>query len=168
MATLLVKRLVVQHDEIGVHIWTVRGWIGIRTLERRAQFVVRRRRTSPIVWRKGKGAIGICWARNTPILANVQQLEERAPSETEFCALPREERFGLTWAEFTETRHYRAVLAVPLRVGPAGAPRLRGVISVDVLVDDNAGRLDTLLRTSEFVDILSVCEDVLNATAGEA
>jgi hypothetical protein len=153
-AALVVARTGLTYDVIGVHVWTIRGPFGFRHLERRAQFVLKRRRASPVTWRKGKGAMGICWKRNSAVVADVEELEGRCPAKAEFCALPRDGRWGLTWEEFRETRHYRAILSIPLRGGPQGAPRLRGVLSVDAQTDGHAQELRLL------------CEDVLGRGTG--
>jgi hypothetical protein len=165
-AALVVARTGLNYDVIGVHVWAIRGPFGFRHLERRAQFVLKRRRASPVTWRKGKGAMGICWKRNSAVVADVEELEGRCPTRAEFCALPRDGRWGLTWEEFRETRHYRAILSIPLRGGPQGAPRLRGVLSVDAQEDGHAQELRLLVSENRFTDILSLCEDVLGRATG--
>jgi len=161
VAGLVAKETTIPYDKVGVHVWTVRGLRGMRYLDRRAQFLPQRRPQSSITWCKGKGAMGICWASDKPILADVETLETRGGSASEFCALARSERFGLSWEEFCATKHYRAILAMPLRLGPPGARRVAGVISVDLQVDGKAEELNTLLMTQQFSYVLSVCEDVL-------
>jgi len=155
---LAVEKLGLPMDKVGVHVWSVRGIKGFRYLSRRATFVIRpRRRSAHIIWRKGKGAIGIAWDEDEGIIANVENLQARGPSQRLFCAIPRRDRFGLGWHEFRRMRHYRGILAVPLRV----RGDVRGCLSVDIQVDGRADDLDTLATDEGFADVLRVCEAVL-------
>lgn len=155
---LAVEKLDVPMDKVGVHVWGVRGFKGFSYLHRRATFVIKpRRRSAHVIWRKGKGAIGIAWAEDEGIIANVENLQTRGSSQRIFCAIPRRERFGLGWREFVRMRHYRAILAVPLRV----RGNVRGCLSVDIQVDGKADYIHTLVNAEEFTDVLRVCEAVL-------
>ncbi|HKF13796.1 MAG TPA: hypothetical protein VKB13_01045 [Gaiellaceae bacterium] len=142
---------------VGVHVWSVKGLKGSRYLDRRSTFVIEPRRETQVIWRKAKGAIGVAWDEDEPKIANVEHLVERGPDETQFCAIPRAERFGLSWREFRRSRHYRAILATPLRA----RGRVRGVLSVDIQVDGQADKLDTLSQDPQFNNVLTVCEAVL-------
>jgi hypothetical protein len=93
-------------NRVGVHVWSVKGMKGARYLERRATFVIEQRRETQVVWRRGKGAIGVAWDEDEPKIANVEHLIERGPDRARFCAIPRAERFGLGWREFRRSRHY--------------------------------------------------------------
>lgn len=167
---LAVDRLGIDMKKVGVHVWGVRGLPGCRYLERRATFVIEPRRATHVIWRKGKGAIGLAWDEDDALVANIegldqrldiegldQRLDDRARSEQAFCEIPKRERFGLSWREFRHARRYRAVLAVPLRV----RGKVRGCLSVDVLVDGHANSLDTLLQDDRLNAVLTVCEAVL-------
>jgi len=167
VATLLVERTSLDFADVGVHVWTLRGPKGFRHLERRAQFVLKRRRQSSVTWRKGKGAMGLCWKRNASVIADVEEMERQHPTKASFCRQRRDDRLGLTWEELQEARHYRAILAIPLRTGPAAARRFRGVLSVDVQVDGRTSELRTLLAENQFSNVLSVCEDVLGKSSAE-
>jgi hypothetical protein len=158
---LAVEDLDLPMDKVGVHVWTVKGFKGFRYLARRTTFVIkpRRRTAHHIIWCKGKGAVGIAWAEDDGILANVENLEARAPSEELFCEIDRRERFGLEWREFKRSKHYRAVLAVPLRV----RGHVKGCLSVDIQVDGRAGDLERLAANDQFNDVLRVCEAVLES-----
>jgi len=162
---LIQRTTTIPWEHVGVHVWTVRGMKGMRHLQRRATFVVERRRATPVTWRKGKGAIGRCWAEEEALIADVAELEQRGPDRKTFCSLAREERFGLSWREFRVSRHYRAILAIPLRAGPPGALRVVGCLSVDVRADGHVDDLTRLLDDSRFGAVLSVCEAVLGRTA---
>lgn len=158
---MALRHTSVPFDKLGVHVWVVRGFKGARYLEKRATFVPEARRTTPITWRKQKGAIGWCWAENHALVADVEALEKIAPNEQAFLGLPAKTRFGLSWYELEESRHYRAVLAIPLRVRRVAKFRVRGVVSVDLRVDGKANELDTLSARDDFSAVLSVCEAVL-------
>jgi hypothetical protein len=144
--------------KVGVHVWAVKDFKGCRYLEKRATFILpTRRRSTHVLWRMGKGAIGIAWADEDAVIANVEHLQQRAPTAAVFCAIPRRDRYGLSWREYQRSRHYRAVLAVPLRVGN----RVRGCLSVDLQLVGLADQLDTLSTEEKVNDVLAVCEAVL-------
>jgi hypothetical protein len=69
------------------------------------------------------------------VLAVIAEVERLGPTREEFCALPRQMRFGLGWREFRASSHYRSILALPLRAGEENALKLRGVLSIDVKAD---------------------------------
>jgi hypothetical protein len=155
---LAVHRLNVDMTKVGVHVWAVKGIKGIRYLERRSTFIIEaRRRSAHVIWRKGKGVIGIAWADDEPLVANVAHLAERATSERLFSEISHRDRFGLTWRELRRSKHYRAILAVPLRHNA----RVLGCLSVDLQLDGYADQLDTLLQDDQFNNVLAVCEAVL-------
>jgi GAF domain-containing protein len=154
---LVVESLQIDMTKVGVHLWTVKGLKGFRYLEKRATFIIETRRSSHVLWRKGKGAIGMAWAEDDPLVANVEHLQQRATSEQLFYEIPRRDRFGLEWREFRRARHYRSILAVPLRVNG----RVRGCLSVDIQVDGRADDLDNLSQNDQFNNVVAVCEAVL-------
>jgi hypothetical protein len=158
---LALEHLQVDMAQVGVHVWAVKGVRGFRYLERRATFVLETRRSSNVIWRKGVGAIGLAWAEDEPLIANVESLVGQATSERLFSEVPRRERFGLNWREFRRSRHYRSILAIPLR----RHSRVLGCVSVDVKLDGCSDLLDTLSRQDQFNNVLAVCEAVL---AGKA
>jgi hypothetical protein len=154
---LAVPRL--KMDMVGVHVWAVRGIKGAQTLERRAKFTLQPdRRETHILWRKGKGAMGIAWAENDPKIASISAVEGRATSEDDFRRLSREERFGLTWPEFKKSKHYRAILAIPLETRPG---HVAGCLSVDIQLDGYDEKLATLAGAGQLTNALSTCESVL-------
>jgi len=160
----LVERLTSLHrDNIAVHVWAVRGVRGVKRLERRATFVPGDRPSTAIVWRKGKGAIGQCWARDEWVRADLEELQALAPTEQDFYALPREERFFLTWPELRSTEHYKAILAWPLHGGPEAAPGVVGCLSIDVQETGAAVQLDHFRQNHRavFADHIALCEAVL-------
>jgi hypothetical protein len=154
---LAVEHLGIDMTGVGVHVWAVKGLKGFRYLERRATFVLEARRSSNVVWRKGVGAVGLAWAEDEPLVANVEHLAATATSERLFSEIPRRNRFGLSWREYRRSRHYRSILAIPLR----RHTRVLGCLSVDVKPDGYADLLDTLSRQDQFNNVLAVCEAVL-------
>jgi hypothetical protein len=154
---LAVEHLGIDMTKVGVHVWAVKGVRGFKCLERRATFVLEARRSSNVVWRKGVGAVGLAWADDEPLVANVEHLAATATSERLFSEIPRRNRFGLSWREYRRSRHYRSILAIPLR----RHTRVLGCLSVDVKLDGYADMLDTLSRQDQFNNVLAVCEAVL-------
>jgi hypothetical protein len=145
-------------DKIAAHVWSVRGWPGAKYLHRRATFKLRARSETQVLWRKGKGAIGVAWARGTAIIASVENLDGLAGTEEEFCQLDPETRYGLSWSEFSKVKHYRAILAIPLETRP---DHVAGCLSIDVQLDGYSDRLDTLTDDSQLSAIRDVCEKAL-------
>jgi hypothetical protein len=162
VAALVERETALPRECIGVHVWAIRGWRGLRRLERRATFVPVDRPPSAITWSRGKGVLGQCWLRDDWILADLERLSDAA-TEREFYAIPRRDRFLFTWHEARATQHYKAILAWPLHGGPENAPRVVGVLSVDVQADDGVDELDALWTTKrqDLVAHLAVCEAIL-------
>jgi hypothetical protein len=162
VATLVHGETDIERENIGVHVWTVEGLPGIRRLERRATFLPLNRPPSPITWRKGKGVLGQVWQRDEWILADLEAMAA-ARTETEFYAIPRENRFFFNWHDAKATRHYKAALVWPLHGGPENAPRVVGCLSVDVQEDGAVEALDVLWETCH-VDLnahIALCEEIL-------
>lgn len=160
---LVVRELRIPREEmekIGVHVWSVRGIKGARFLERRAKFTLQPRRETRVLWRKGTGAIGVAWDLGEPIIANVENLDKLAPTEEEFCDLESAKRYGLMWREFQKSKHYRAILAIPLE---SRRGRVAGCLSIDLELDGYADRLDTLSKVDQLSTIRDVCEEALGA-----
>jgi len=171
MWALAVEELGLPMEKVGVCVFSVAGPPKLRFLEQRAGFVVGQRTRSHVLWRRGKGAVGIAWANDAPMIANVEHLEGRlgrlsgGATRTElaraFCSIPYEERFGLGFREFFRTRQYRAVLAVPLRKDGDSDSRVIGCLSIDLLVDGKADELAALIHHDDFDNVVAVCEGLL-------
>jgi hypothetical protein len=145
-------------EKVGVHVWVVRGFIGARFLERRATFTLEPRRETQIVWRKGKGAIGVAWAANRAKIASVAAVKASAATEDQFYALSRDDRYGLTWDEFEKAERYKAILAIPLETRPN---HVAGCLSVDIQLEGYDQQLDTLAKAEQLTRALMTCESVL-------
>lgn len=161
IALLVQDQTSLNHDEIGVNIWLVRGPKGFRRLVREASVVTEQRTETPITWTKNKGIIGEAWGRKKPRFADLDQVRKNFPTRRHWCRLKREDRFRLSWDELGETSRYRAVLAVPLRGHRFARHPVRGVVAIDVLVAGKAAELEGLQTTREFGSIISVCEAAL-------
>lgn len=160
MASLVVESDPSLHtDQVLVHVWTVSGLRGLRTLRSRA-FAGPVHLPVPIMWTKGKGVIGSCWARNKVIHVNLDELRPLIPSEVNWQGLSHEQRFGLTWQEFGAFYDFGAVIAAPLRTGAFGRSRVRGVLEIQVLTP--ARIPEYLPKTREFRSLVQACEAVLS------
>jgi hypothetical protein len=123
--------------------------------------VERETKATPIVWTKGKGVIGRCWARNETTFADLAEFRRRHNHRRAFCELPRDERFRFTWGEFQDTKRYRAVLAVPLRPRIYGRYRMRGVLAVHVTTAGKEAELDGIQEHADFSRLIRTLEKVL-------
>lgn len=163
LARIVVKHTSLTHDALGVHVWTVAGPPLARYLRRRTTFRPVGRQRLPITWRKGKGAIGLCWARERGAVTDIDLLMRLAPDEQSFCKLPAEKRLGMTWDEFQRSADYRAIWTVELMTGPEGRQRFRGCLSVDVQTPGKADELKAAIRNhqDELNPVLDTCEAIL-------
>lgn len=122
--------------------WSLKGWVVPWRGEQLKQ-IFRFRLSNyppdvPVRWTKGKGAIGACWASETPVLhdrraaagrygGNAQQL-----TKEKYKQLSEEDRSGFTRSEFIQTiESWGEILAMPIRAD--GTNRMIGVLSVDCL-----------------------------------
>jgi hypothetical protein len=105
--------------------------------------------------------LGQCWASSeTNQLSDLKGLN--ALTEAEFCALPSIQRFGMTWQEYGEGRHYSVVWVAKLFAGRGDAPKHRGMLSVDV-EGDHLGELKKVLNGhgEQVRALLTMCEGIL-------
>ncbi len=143
---------------IGVHIWRVRGISRWKHLSRAGQFLLRRRASSDVVWRRKKGAIGAAWDEKCEILIDLEtELYPLTTTKEATEALPPKERLYLEWDEIKRTSKYKAIYATPLK-----RRRVRGVLAIDVLTP---GHFDEFRKATfenqDFNSILGVCQDAL-------
>lgn len=157
IASKVEAQLGLRRTEFGVNIWLVRGMKGFKRLVREAS-VSESHHETPITWTKGKGIIGEAWSRNKTRIADLDAVRRAFPSDVEWCDLKREDRFRLSWDEFSETDRYHAVLAVPLRRHRFARHRVRGVVAIDSLIAGKAKKLAAFRQTPEFSAIRRTCE----------
>lgn len=155
---LMVEQFVVPMECVAVHVWEVRGFRGFRHLRRRASFMIKGRPNRPhVIWTMGKGAVGLAWAEDDVVVADVAQLRQHAPEEAAFAAISLRERFGLSWREFRHSsQHLDGVLAAPIRTGG----RVSAVLSVDVRDAAYLQALATLATSDDLWNVLRFCETV--------
>jgi hypothetical protein len=164
IAYLVANALGTGPREVGAHVWTVGGPRFARHLRRRATVRPVGHRKLPIIWLRGKGAIGHCWATQETFVADLDDLAQLGPDEATFCALDPETRLRLTWHEWQISDYYRAIWATPLHVGPEGAPALGGCVSVDVRQPNRAHDLERIMkeRADDLRPFLEICQRVLS------
>jgi hypothetical protein len=160
---LIQKETGIEPSNIGVHVWTVTGFPGGRHMVNRATFRTHRRPLPPIRWTKGKGIIGRCWSSGVESVDDLERYNAASRSKAEFEALSEEDRLGMRWSDYAQTRDFMAVWATPIFRGPEAKRRFGGCLSVDVVAHPHAAKLlDQLTREKkiELDDILSVCHTV--------
>jgi hypothetical protein len=159
--TVIERAASLPHQQFGINIWLVTGMRGFRRLERGAIVVARDRATTPILWTKRKGAIGVSWAENRRVVVDLAEMRRDYPNEASWCALPKERRFRFSWREFSDTPRYNAIVAKPIRARVWGTYRVRAVLAVDLAVDGRLRAVETVLESQEVSDILRTCEGIL-------
>jgi hypothetical protein len=120
--------------DVGINAFLVRRrprWFGTPLLERVGR--ERIRNTPPpsnVVWTKGKGVIGRCWATATDQGVNLTALFGPADglTEAEWLARSEEDRLGMTYADYQKTRYHGVVVATPILDRDA---EVIGVVSAD-------------------------------------
>lgn len=118
------------------HVWVIssRSLLNLfrklpDALHRVATYKLNMRPSSSVTWIKGRGAVGRCWATEQILVADLAPLHASAAAgQAGFDALTDEERWGITWAEFQQTRAYWSILVFPLK-DPAG--KFLGCVSID-------------------------------------
>ena len=165
MAWLMETDTGIPRGAVGVHVWEIAGPFFARRLRRRATFRTTRGRQTAVLWTCGKGVVGQCWADGeaTDQLSDLQALHAAAVNEARFCTLPAKDRFNMTHREFKAGEHYDLIWVTKLYKGSGDAPKLRGMLSVDVEGTGHADALaDALTRTSKEVRaLLDMCESLL-------
>lgn len=143
-------------ETLGVHVWLVPPWYAIAAHARVRDLIpafIRKRLWSPqlwravqyrrrhkelatgISWRKGKGAIGLCWKTAATFHFDAVATWGAAQlSASDWHQLSESDRLGLSYHEYTKVRlKYGRVLAVPVfRPGGSSKPQFIGCIVVDV------------------------------------
>jgi len=160
-AGLTAEKLQISPRKVAVHVWRVRGFKGCRYLDRRAAYRSHTHPKTHITWRKGKGALGVCWAEDVAFVGDGGRFDRQNLDKNAFCQLDPRDRFGLSWREYQRLKHYRAVLVVPLHGGAPGRYSLRGIFAVGVLDDGKVNDLNALRNDPELLNVLSVCEAAL-------
>lgn len=130
----IVEQTDVEWTEVGLNAFVVRSpvWPWREPfLERVGRERIKSHPTaSSVHWTRGKGVIGQCWDQGTDIGVDLTDVFAALPTSTEaeWAALSREETFGMTFGDFTQTKEHGAVVATPIQ---NSAGEVIGVVSVD-------------------------------------
>ncbi|HWD10799.1 MAG TPA: hypothetical protein VG366_03080, partial [Solirubrobacteraceae bacterium] len=154
----------IARGSVGVHIWEIAGPFFARRLRRRAMFRTQAGAHTPVLWTRGKGVVGRCWISDEKDqLTDLAELQAYATTEDRFCALEPRERFNLTWSEFQAAKQYNLIWVTKLYRGQGDAPKLKGLLSVDVEGRGHADELAKALTTHKAAvrALLDMCEQLL-------
>lgn len=124
---------VVPVKPLGASAYKIRGW---RDGKKHLYRIARERVTdypvpSDIVWTRGKGVIGQCWATSREQICNTDRLFRSitAATEEEWEQVDPDIRMGMTFSDYCQIKgKYGTVIAVPAR---DANNQLRGVIALD-------------------------------------
>jgi hypothetical protein len=89
---------------------------------------------SNVVWTRGKGVIGRCWADRKPVVKDFTKIAKRhrGCSRDQFEKLKDDVRLGLNYTEWNEMiGKYGVVLAVPMTASPLDG-KIIGVLALDL------------------------------------
>jgi len=95
-------------------------------LRKASRIRIRTHSHSRIWWTKGKGVIGRCWESGKDEGFDLSKIN--VSSAVEWDRLADKDRLGLNFSEYERTRHYGAIVVVPI-IDPRG--KFRGCVSVD-------------------------------------
>lgn len=149
---------------VGVRIWKVGGPPFARYLRRKASFFLTGERAqSGVRWTRGKGVLGRAWEKRKAVIRDIVEIRERVASEADYDELSDDDQMGLTYEEFQQTPFYNVVYAAPLysRAETSSAPRVRGVIAVDILQIEQFQELRDATEDAKFASVIGVCEAAL-------
>lgn len=170
----------VSTDIISVHIWElidprvylIPRWLPrrphARHLARRAAFVPERREHESIAFMEGFGVVGRCWQRKREVVEDLSVILENAPDATSYYArFGYEQRYRLNYANLWNTRHFWAIWAYPIFVGPPAGKDFGGCVSVDFQCPDHADKLRSVAdnRSQELDSLLADCAALLRGDA---
>jgi hypothetical protein len=144
-------------ETLTVHAWRVKG----DSLERLASFRVERRPDAGVVWTKGKGGVGQCWATNLQIEADMTNLHTAAAGpngQAAFTAIPPEGRFYLTWDEYQKTKRYWSIFVTPLKDGKGN---FIGCLSIDTTAGGHHSEFIEACNRADVTGLVSLMEQVL-------
>jgi hypothetical protein len=170
-------------DHLSVHAWQLRDprvWLfprwfprrpHARHLVRRAAFVPERREHEAIAFMEGMGVVGRCWERRRDIvedLGDILNFVAANPSaEAYYREFDYDARYRLSFANLWNTRHFWAIWAYPIFLGPPPAKSFGGCVSVDFQCPGHADELRRLAdnRTQELDSLLADCGALLRGEA---
>jgi hypothetical protein len=145
---LILEKERLAYDQVGLHVFLVGvgrvGWKPQRIQRRVARL---RLAGAPddegMIFTKGKGVVGACWANGAPARGDWSQVwaRHKEKTETQWSALPPDETQGFTYGEFRLTGpEYGAIVAYPIIT----KDKYRGCVAID----GPPGRMDLLWNSS--------------------
>ena len=150
----------VQINDLATQIWLCRQ---NGEFERRYRFFLPHlRKSSGVVWRRGKGVAGLAWARNQDLVSDLTKLQERrkALGPSGFNQLPLDERYGMDDAELASTSAYTGIVASRL-FSTDPARRLLAIFVIDYTGRDGFDCVANAARSRQMSTLLGACEQRL-------
>jgi hypothetical protein len=152
----------VEINDLAAHVWLCRD---DGTFDRKAFFTLpEQRKSSGIVWCRGKGVAGMAWEGNEDLRSDLRRLHADLDKlgQEGFDQLPAKARHGLIAAEINSSRQYTGVCA--MRLFSRDPDRtLLGVFIIDYM---GATEFDCVAKASTKRPIstyLAGCEDILSS-----
>jgi hypothetical protein len=168
----LTDELKLPSEHLGVHVWSMKDpriwylphWLTSRLLgdvraepegwrsfiprapflQRRAVFTNERRVHPPMTFTRDKGVIGRAWRLEREIVVNLEPLRACRTASEYYGRFKYEERYGLSWRQWWNTRHFCSIWVFPIFTGPVGARRFAGCVSVDINCKNYAPKLEKI------------------------
>jgi hypothetical protein len=149
-------------NDLAAHVWICRD---DDTFDRRAFFTLpEKRKSSGIVWQKGKGVAGMAWEGNEDLRSDLRPLHEKLDrlGPEAFDELPAKERHGLTAGEVASSRQYTGVCAIRL-FSRGESRRLLAIFIIDYMGEDEFDCVTEASKTRPISTYLAGCEEILSA-----
>jgi hypothetical protein len=131
--------------DIGIHAWRIETADNETVMRRFVRARLSHASASPVPeWRKGEGAVGVCWERDATVKVDLRSPEYTVENDDEWQRLPKNVTLGLSRDRFLATTSpFRAIFAVPVKRDE----QLIGCLSLNV--DEKCDRpLDQLWRVA--------------------
>jgi hypothetical protein len=126
--------------------------------------VTERREHEAIAFMEGVGVVGRCWARKREVVEDLSPILAAATdAKSYYESFGYEQRYRLSFDQLWNTRHFWAIWAYPIFLGPPGGKSFGGCVSVDVRCPGKAGRLRIVAdnRSQELHSLLADCAALL-------
>lgn len=152
----------VKINDLAAHVWLCRG---DDSFDRRAFFTLpEKRKSSGIVWKKGRGIAGMAWEGNEDLRSDLRRLHEKLDElgPGGFDQLPPKERHGLTAAEVNSSRQYTGVCAIRL-FSTGENRRLLGIFIIDYMGQHEFDCVAEASKRRPISTYLAGSEEILSA-----
>jgi hypothetical protein len=150
----------VEINQIAASVWLCRD---DNQFDPRARFFLpRKRRSSGVNWRRGKGVAGVAWAKNEDVAVDLGPLQRRrrALGRRRFRAVPAAERYGMTYREVADTDVYSGIVALRLRSTDA-EPKIVGMLVVDDMGSQDFDCVAQVTLGQEATTLIGECEELI-------